>query len=205
MSVVDQELADGVHLILSHDREDERPKFFELKSRSYRATWLTRPLSKKYGEPEFTGAIDDILAFEECWRARIRPGLSSPLLLPETAFSAQSSVSNVWDRARTIHAARDSLDAIENALNRFRTEHRRRTGWHDSNQLVFARDTASHGGYRLEPWRYKKLTFQLPDGYHFDVTHLEGRRFSVLDQYEVSHRFSEYTNIDPHGFIRGGR
>ena len=194
MGVVDQELADGVHLILSHDREDERPTFSELKSRSYRATWLTRALSKKYGQPEFNGAIDGILAFEECWRAGIRPGISSPLLLPETAFSPQSSVRNVWDRARTVHAERDSLDAIEKAIARFRREHWTGAGWRDSNQLVFAHSPVPHGGHGLKPWRNKKLTFQLPDGCHFDVAHLEGRRFSVPDQHEVSHRFSEYTN-----------
>lgn len=146
MKVADQALADGVHLILSHDTDNERRKFLELKSRSYRAIWLPRALSKEYGQPAFNVAIDDILAFEDCWRARIRPGRSSPLLLPETAFSAQPSVSNVWDRARTVDRTRDSLDAIENALTQFRREHWMRTRWRDKNRLEFTIGTA------WQPW-----------------------------------------------------
>ena len=206
MKVADQALADGVHLILSHDTENERRKFLELKSRSYRAIWLPRALSAEYGQPAFNVAIEDILAFEEGWRARIRPGISSPLLLPETAFSAQPSVSDVWDRARNVHGtARDSLDAIENSLTLFRRVHLRRTGWRDTNEREFTRDPEPHGSHGLANWRNKRLTFHLPDGCHFDVTHLRGRRFSVPDQHEVPHTFDQYTNIDPHGFIRGGR
>lgn len=205
LKVVDQARADGVHLILSHDRENERRKFLELKSRSYRAVWLPRTLSADYGQPAFNTAIDDILAFEECWRGRIRPGISSPLLLPETAFSAQPSVSDVWDRARNVHeSARDSLDAIENALTQFRREHWRRTAWRDADELVFTRGSL-HGSHGLAAWQNKKLTFGLPAGFHFDVKHRRSRGFSVSDQHWVSHTFNQYTNIDPHGFIRGGR
>ena len=92
--------ADGVHLILSHDREDERPAFSELQSMSLRATWLPRELSYLYGQATFCSAVDDILSYEECWRATIRPQIDSPLLLPETSFSAQHSVMDMWSRAR---------------------------------------------------------------------------------------------------------
>lgn len=205
MNVADQAPADGVHLLLSHDKEDQRPGFLELKSRSYRAVWLPRILSAEYGQPAFDVAIDDILAFEECWRAIIRPGLSSPLLLPETAFSAESSVSNIWDRARNVNeAARDSLDSIKSAIARFRSVHRRHGGWCDANQLLFTSGTARHGSHGLAAWRNKKLTFELPVGFHFDVKHRRHRSFNVVDWPGVLHRFNQYTNIDPHGFIRGG-
>ena len=59
--------------------------------------------------------------------------------------------------------------------------------------------------WHLPEWRRRKLTFNLPDGFHFEVRHREGRRFHVRDQTGESQRFTEYTNIDPHGFVRSGR
>lgn len=205
MNVVDQAGSDGVHLILSHYLDDERPKFYELKSRSYRAVWLSRRLSSKYGHPDFNTAINEILAFEECWRDRIRPSINSPLLLPNNVFSASESVSNVWDRARRVHRGRDGLQAVENAIDRFRAIHWKDRGWRDIKALVFARSPIPHGSHGIDLWQSKKLTFQLPTGTHFDVKHLRGGSFRVVDQHGNLHTFNQYTNIDPHGFVRGGR
>ena len=119
MNAADAAPAAGVHLLLAHDLEDERPKFVELKSRSHRATWLPRGLSGRYGQPEFRTAVDEVLVFEECWRDRIRPYINSPLLLPETAFSAQHSVRDVWSRSRNVSRSRDRLNAVQNAIFRF--------------------------------------------------------------------------------------
>lgn len=205
MNVADQAGADGVHLILAHDREDERPKFSELKSKCYRATWLPRILSTRYGQPDFIIAINEILAFEECWRDRIRPKISSPLLLPDSVFSALESVSNVWDRARTVHRDRDRIHAVEKAIARFRAIHWKDRGWRDTNALVFVRNRTPHGSHGIEPWRNKKLTFQLPIGTHFEVRHLRNGPFNIVDQHGNRQTFNQYTNIDPHGFVRGGR
>ena len=84
LKVVDQARADGVHLILSHDRENERRKFLELKSRSYRAVWLPRTLSADYRQPAFNTAID--------WRlGRTRSSPSG--YLPD--FISMSSIAGV--------------------------------------------------------------------------------------------------------------
>ena len=168
--------AAGVHLLLAHDLEDERPKFVELKSRSHRATRLPRGLSGRYGQPEFRTAVDEVLVFEECWRDRIRPYINSPLLLPETAFSAQHSVREVWSRSRNVSQGRDSLDAVQNAIFRFRDIHRQHGAWHDTNQMVFAHAATPHGSPGLLPWQDRKLTCHLPPGFHFDVAH-----FAVAD------------------------
>ena len=205
MNAADGAPAAGVHLLLAHDLEDERPKFVELKSRSHRATWLPRELSGRYGQPEFRTAVDEVLVFEECWRDRIRPYISSPLLLPETAFSAQHSVRDVWSRSRDVSRGRDSLDAVQNAILRFRDIHRQHGAWHDTNQVVFAHATTPHGSHGLLSWQDRKLTCHLPPGFHFDVAHFRRRRFQVYDRDGTIHRFSHYTNIDPHGFLRGGR
>lgn len=205
MNVADDATADGVHLILSHDSERQRRNFSELKSRSYRATWLPPGLSTGYGKPKFNTAIDDVLAFEERWRVSIRPGVSSPLLLPETAFSADRSVKSVWDRARTVHQDRDSLSAVEQSLDRFDRLYRQNRGWRDTGDVEFVRSPTPHGSHGIAPWQHNKLTFRLPVGTHFDVRHSRNRRFRISDQRGESHTFDRYTNIDPHGFVRGGR
>lgn len=147
-----------------------------------------------YGGSEFNAEIDDVLAFEECWRVRIRPEISSPLLLPKTAFSAADSVSGVWDRARNVRRGRDRIQAIEKTISRFRSAHWQHAGWRDTNQLVFARSPTRHGSHGMEPWQNKKLTVQLPDGFHFDVWHRRNRDFRVSDQEGEPHSFSQYTN-----------
>ena len=193
----------GVHLILAHDRESDRPHFRELACRLHRATWLSRELSRQYGRKEFSDAFDEMMDFEEEWRARIRPGVASPLLLPETVFRAESSVKDAWSRAREVNGERDSLYAVEKTINRFGRLHKRQGCWHDRAELIFCRGT-DHGWRGLPNWRRRKLTYRFPDGFHFDVRHSRNKKFGVRSGTGL-HNFIEYTNIDPHGFLRGGR
>lgn len=195
--------ADGVHLILLHDREDERPVFSKSGSWSHRVSWLPRELSHRYGQTAFFAAVDDTLAYEECWRTKIRPQIDSPLLLPETAFSAQHSVADVWNRSRDMHRRKDLSD-VQKAISRFRKIHRHRGTWRDTNQLVFSRSSVPHGSHCLLPWQDKKFTFRIPRGFHFDVSHSRGGNFRVLDRDGNMWQFSQYANVDPHGFLRGG-
>lgn len=204
MDAADNAPLTGAHLLLAHDREDERPTFEELKTRSYRAVWLPRKLSCQYGSCEFLAAVNRALLFEECWRRRVRPDIDSPLLLPETAFSAEPSVNELWSRARKVDQLRDRLDAVEKTVERFRNRHRKRDGWHDNSRLVFNHG-ALHGGHELPGWRSRKLTCQFPPGFHFDMRHEQNRRFQVADQEGAMHRFVTFSNADPHGFLRGGR
>ena len=193
----------GVHLLLMHDHESERGNFAELESKSYRATWLASELSNQYGTQHFDHAVNLVLRFEESWRARLRPAINSPLLLPETAFSAVPSVRDTWTRARRVNDKSDSIDAVANAIRRFRQEHYNQGCWHDNRDLVFSRGPL-HGFHGLPEWRQRKLTRHLPPGFHFDVRHSRSRAFRIIDHAGDVSQFSEYTNVDPHGYVRGG-
>ena len=104
----------GVHFLLAHDREDERPAFRrELRGRSFRAVWLPKVLSTQYGSTDFREAIDDLLEFEEQWSQRLRPDLNSPLLLPESAFEADPNVRDTWIRAHNVVVDHDNMDAVD--------------------------------------------------------------------------------------------
>lgn len=193
----------GTHLLLAHDREDERPGFQELKRRSCRAIWLPRELSNRYGTDVFAKAIEEFLEFEEQWRSRLRPGLNSPLLLPQTAFSPHRSVKDIWKRVRAVHSRHDSIEAVEKSISRFYQHHRADGAWCDSRELAFSHD-GYHGHHDLPAWRRRKLTFRFPDGFHFDVKHIRDRDFHLHDQEGKPKHFVRYTNVDPHGFLRGG-
>lgn len=193
----------GVHLFLAHDRESERPTFRELPCRCHRATWLGRELSRQYGQEKFLEAFDELVDFEDEWRTRIRPRINSPLLLPETVFLAEQSAKDTWSRARNVSRVRDTLDAVERTIARFTRQHRNRDGWLDCRQLIFQRG-APHGGHGIPKWRHRKFTLCLPEGFHFDVRHSRNRDFRVQSRSGLR-EFAEYTNIDHHGFLRGGR
>ena len=193
----------GVHLILTHNRDDERPQFEHEASKSFRVVWLTRDIVQNYGHKVFDDAIARTLSFESDWRKSIRPSIDSPLLLPETAFSAETAVATMWRRATRVREDRDSLGAVANVIGRFRKLHRRTDKWRDVENLTFARGP-SHGGQHLPGRRRMKLTLTLPGGFHFDVRHDANRAFSVRDESGQVLNFQRYTNIDPHGYIRGG-
>lgn len=196
--------ADGVHMLLTHYRDDERPCFRQEAVPSYRVIWISSGMSRQYGTATFDAKLETLLDFEDVWRKAIRPTLNSPLLLPETAFSAQHSVTDMWHRSRNVHRGKDDVQHVERVAQRFRRIHfKSEYGWRDNEGLTFSRGPA-HGGRNIPAWRRKKLTFNLPEGFHFDVRHDKGRPFFVNDERRGRHKFVEYTNIDPHGYLRGG-
>ena len=201
MCEVDRSDHDGVHLLLAHPRESERLDFKELEDRSYRAVWLSTDLYRQYGQPAFSDAINRLLDFEDEWRSRIRPSINSPLLLPEGAFRAARHASDIWQRARSAHGRRDSIAHVANAISRFRQEYRSGGHWIDEQELAF-RHGSPHASH-IPCWRKRKLTCNIPVGFHFDVRHERRRRFRLKGR-EGWREFANYTNVDPHGFIRGG-
>lgn len=198
---VDRARCDGVHLFLIHGKNSDRPTFEELKERSYRAVWLPADVYRQYGQPVFGQALNDLLCFEERWRDSIRPSLNSPLLLPEGVFRAARHASDAWKRARMVHARRDDLRHVANVISRFREVHRRQDHWIDERRLMYCH--GPHHAIHVSNWRKRKLTFDIPTGFHFDVQHERSRPFTLRAR-DGSHNFDQYTNVDPHGYVRGG-
>ena len=204
MNLADDSSADGIHFFLSHHRESEYPRFEREISRTYRVLWIPREVTNCFGTSGFVDWMKSALEFEEKWRMSIRPTVDSPLLLPETGFSAQGSVTDMWRRVHSVCQDRDTLDAVQKVIARFRNRHREGSGWLDVRSLKFSRG-AAHGGYHLPKRRRRKFTFDLPEGFHFDVRHSDGFPFRIEDAVGTSMEFKEYTNVDPHGHVRGGR
>ena len=119
------------------------------------------------------------------------------------AFSPHRSVKDTWKRVHAVHSRHDSIEAVEKSISRFSQHHRADGAWCDSRELAFSHD-GYHGHHDLPAWRRRKLTFRFPDGFHFDVKHIRGRDFHLHDQEGKPKHFVRYTNVDPHGFLRGG-
>jgi len=193
----------NAHLLLSHNRDSDRPRFEAQAETWCRVVWLPHQIARNYAASNFDDTVEALLSFEAQWRNSIRPSLNSPLLLPESAFSAAKSVATMWKRTRRVSEDRDGIAAVEDLIHRFRERHHKEGAWVDEESLKFDRGP-DHGGYHLPPSRRTKLTFRLPDGFHFDVRHQSKRPFTIYDQTGLSRRFQKYTNICPHGYIRGG-
>ena len=202
LNEADQSDADGVHLILVHDMEGEHPFFAREIAAHYRVIWMAGSEARQYGKSNFDEALQSALRFEEGWRSEIRPTVDSPLLLPETGFSAHTSVAAVWRRAISVREGRDSLAAVRQVVQRFRGRHRVQRVWRDERSLNFHRGVPH--GHHIPVRQRRKLTFDLPKGFHFDVEADGARPFWINDSSGNRRDFDEYANIDPHGFLRGG-
>lgn len=200
----DSSAGDGVHLVCFHSKENERGRFNRDIWPRHRITWLDTQVAEEYGRPSFLEAVQACLDFELQWRDEVRPsGPSSPLLLPESCFEAEASVKDMWSRACKLQRDRDDIDAVSKTIVRFRELHKRRTGpWLDTRKLLF-KHNVDHG-HTVDARRRSKFTFGLATGFHFDVRHEDGRKFTISDPNRVAFAYREYTNVDAHGILRGG-
>jgi len=75
--------------------------------------------------------------------------------------------------------------------------------WIDDRDLIFGRNGSRHADAPFP--RGWKFSYRLPDGFHYDVVHLERRKFSLTDIGGALHITvaNGHLNIDPHGYVRG--
>ena len=193
---------DGVHLFVVHD--GRRARFKEdLRSKCYRVVWFPPTVARRYGQPEFDKELGDLLAFESAWRTHVRPSVDSPLLLPEGQFATDGSTKDMWGRVYGVAQKKDDLGAVAKTVSRFRRRHHHQRGWRDTAALVFV-SQERHGTHGLCAWRRRKFTFALPEGFHFNVAHEQGRRFELASAGGARASYSSHANVDAYGYMRGG-
>lgn len=177
--------------------------------RFFRFRWLPGNwLALPYPAPDdFILNVNMILEDEEDWRARVQPkDIGSSLLLPGTAFATKHAA--IWELATRYGdgnnvACERRLDQFEqvhwkpHALGR----HARRSLWTDDDLRIFDHTQEQHGIAPEE--RRWKHSFRIPDGFHYDVRHTQGRKFSVTGARRSANvEANGYVNLDPHGFFR---
>jgi len=170
---------------------------------------------------KFLEHVDAVLASEEAWAEHVRPiDTASPLILPEQCFYCSRLHDGIWQRAREFGDPQ-RMRHLATVLSDFRTRHEeeleafagahRATGgkgygwrWVDASHRVFAHRGEAHGRHTpgLRDWKY---SLRLPDGFHFDVTHLRADAFAFRDREGVEKRVAQgaHCNVDAHGYLRG--
>jgi hypothetical protein len=145
------------------------------------------------------------LSEEEQWSSRVKPtDMGSPLLLPECSFSVSGGHRYLWRHARS-YGDTENIDGAAKAVRDFGRVYLRKAGhyqWIDDRDLIFGRNGPRHAAAPFPRWW--KFSYRLPDGFHYDVEHLEQRKFSLNDAAGTSQISGAkgYINIDPHGYVR---
>jgi len=145
------------------------------------------------------------LAEEEIWSSRVKPtSIGSPLLLPECSFDVGGGHRNMWRHARS-YGDTLNIEGAAKAVRDFERVYLRKAAhyqWIDDRDLIFGRDGPRHADAPFP--RGWKFSYRLPDGFHYDVKHLEQRKFTLSDAAGVRHASGAkgYINIDPHGYVR---
>jgi len=202
---------ESVH-ILGFSAQSNRD-YYANKIRPYfRFRWFDHSLLKYLGRPdptEFTRGIFSDLVEETEWAIRVKPkDLDSPLLLPECSFAADGRHRELWRHA----SARESNDILgaEKAIQSFWKTHRKKVTvsspigykWVDQRDRIYSPDKLRHA---IAPFpREWKYSYRIEAGFHFDVTHSNGRQFELIDANGRLNRANTggHINIDPHGHVR---
>jgi len=202
--LVEANLADyGAHIFAFHACIDERERFERDVYARHRLVWLEKRLLSVYGETAFQSEMQRLADFEMTWRARVRPcSVREALVLPESSFSTNEAMAQVWERAQRVSTTHGDIESIEALFNHFRQLHHKSGCWQDRKELLFSYLGRHGAADRYWQW---KFTYLLPERFHFDVRHSRPNQgFTISDRDRVVHSFNLYTNVDAHGRIRGG-
>ena len=189
----------GAHVLAYHKAISERAQYEEEVRFRHRLVWLDHASLYGQSSDQWWREIEGRLRLEEAWRRDVRPpNQHHPLILPAETFASQR---NPWTTAQRAETER-TIARARSEIGDFLTAHRHHGVLRDDNALLFDSRGPQHG--HAPDDRRWKFTLQLPVGFHFDVRHEDGREFSILSADGTPQRFHQYTNVDAHGYIRGG-
>jgi len=195
----------GAHIFAFHNVHSMRKDFESHVYARHRMVWLDPNLIRDYGTSLFTDAVRRLVEFEELWRNIVRPrDTRSPLVLPEAVFEASPRVRHVWRLAQKVQHDDDRTAEVTQLLQSFRQEHYLKRYWRDANARRFDPGGARHGGH-IPSERCWKYCFEIPPGFHFDVSAELGGHISIRDAEGRVHEYTNYANVDCHGYVRSGK
>lgn len=210
-----QEIADqheDPHL-LGFSAQQDRQLFADQLKPYFRFRWFDHLLLKCLGSPDPAPFVQNLASelAEECeWADRVKPSdISSPLLLPECSFEAGRKHRDLWRHA-SAYGDPQNIRGAEKAISGFRNTHRRKVTyksfnsaykWVDERDRIYDQDGQRHG---IAPFpRGWKFSYKVEPGFHFDVTHVSGRRFTLSDANGKLNIVTagDNLNVDPHGYV----
>jgi len=212
-------LIGSVH-VLGLSVERDRPEVAAAFRPYFRFRWIEDGLLWSISSNDagpFVEMLRAALAEEDEWAARVQPhSFNSPLMLPEYSFRCSAPHTSLWKRSMS-YGDRDCVPSAEKAIRAFENTYYRRVEfqpigqprraqrkWADDIDLIFHDQGERHGV--APPPRDWKYSYQIAQGFHFDVTQAHQRPFSLTDAEGVVHRVPskehlKHINLDPHGFV----
>lgn len=204
----------GAHIIgISKQDGAIRNRIRDRILRHFRFLWLNNLLLSYVGNntKQFVHELNEVLEEECLWAKNVKPNhLDSPLILPETCFyTASRTRNNIWNLSEqygdegNIRAAAKAIATFSCSYWRTTSptgHYRSRRKWIDDNNFVFDHQGERHGEAPFpRNWKY---SFHIEDGFHFDVSELNGKKFSIKDCNNKVHSPSlgEHVNLDSHGW-----
>jgi hypothetical protein len=196
----------GLHVFAFHRPEDEYGKFWKLAGKRFRLVWLDRRALQSYGTETCTKYFRSMLAAELVWIRRVKPQThDDALLLPYPYFKLTGDFANLWKRAERSGA--NCVEARAVRVVKAQVKHELHQlgspAYRDEASLVFNYSGARHG--QPPPNSDMKFGYKLPDGFHYDVSHLGGSKFRFAGADGIAAPYHEYVNVSCFGDVRGGR
>lgn len=199
--------------ILGFSTKKDRQGIADQLRNYFRFRWFRHELIRFLKSPDpgpFVQCLTVVLREELDWAARVKPSsLSSPLLLPECSFSADRRCNALWRNALAF-GDKQNIDGAEKTIHEFRSVHFRKVEhadfrayqWIDKDDRIFDKDGERHGDAPFP--RQWKFSYRIEEGFHYDVKHLDGKQFFLMDAFgnRKTAKQGDRINLDPHGYIR---
>ena len=153
-------------------------------------------------------ALVAAVEFERRWRDVVKPGdMNHPLLLPPPSFEPAQDLRDFWQKC-DCYGDTSQLTRVNNVLQKVKAVHRRSlhgmgSYWVDEKDRKFSIDRAGHArtiGERQGLRRFR-FCYEVLPGFHYDVVHVRGERFS-LKGLEGVHVNIMRGNVDSWGSVR---
>ena len=195
----------GAHIFAFHGTESQRGEFEASVYGRHRLVWLDQSDLLVYGTKRFSTKIKSLIDFEQMWRGSVRPkDVRSPLILPECSFETTGAVSDTWKRAHRVRIGHDEIPSVASLIGLFRERHYSKGCWIDVHARRFDPGASRHGVHVPRERRWK-FALEVPEGFHFDVQAERGQPFTIRDAQGAIRKYLAYTNVDCHGYVRGGK
>ena len=196
---------DGTHVLaFQSSPESDKKSLSHFFYPSYRLVWLNKTGLGLFGTIAFEEWLQTIVTFEQEWRSKVRPSnANEALVLPEFVFTSARALHSLWERASKLSVEHDDIQRVAGGIKEFRRLYYRDSLWEDENGIRYDPRGELHGIPSLAKHKWK-YAYQYPLGFHYDVSCPTRRAFLIQDAEGVRHQFSRHTNVDPHGYVRGG-
>lgn len=197
---------DGPHVIAFKPKAETTRKWLsEYLSQFLRFKWLKNEFAMPELDDRIPALVDHlnfVLQNEQWWDENLKPTeVSSPLLLPQSAFRAKQSVRDLCEFANRVD--REAYPAFERSMETFVHAHTFKKGdksraWIDDKNNVFDWHGERHG--EIPFLQYWKMSYRVPDKFHYDVTSSKTPKCEITCRTGKTFK-ADHINVDVHGFV----